>query len=232
MIPVEEEGEERTGDEKRSEEEEVEVEEQSERDEEEEEEGMWQREEPESEVIEQMDRETESGLETQKVRDVAEEKKTADSDKIMKRYRDQLKHPVEEEEQSERDEVGEMKEREDSDAVGEKKEVEERCRKSSEEHRDDADEYRSEGEEKTSLRPCDEGEGIDKESKVTTVSESEEEEIEQLENIKENTNPSLPQKHMMGKKKLSRCDRLPSEVRSVTFDPTPQALMFFRSLQA
>ncbi|MCJ8739822.1 hypothetical protein PDJAM_G00051790 [Pangasius djambal] len=228
LIPVEEEAEERTRDEKRrreEEEEEVEEEGQSERDEEEE--GKRQREESGSKVIEHMERETNSGVETQKARDEMEERKTPDSDKIMERYIDQVEYSGEEEEQSEREEeereynfkneaVEETEEREDSDRVGEEKEVVERCRRSAEEQRDEADECRSEGEGKTSLKHPEEDEGNDRESKVTTMSESENEEIERLESLKENADTPLQQKGMLGKKLLPRCARLPSEESEVS----------------
>ncbi|XP_053095747.1 centrosomal protein of 164 kDa isoform X2 [Pangasianodon hypophthalmus] len=230
LIPVEEEGEERTRDEKRSEEEEqVEAEGQSERDEEEEEEGKRQREESGSEVIEQMERETNSGVETQKARDEMEERKTPDSDKIMERYIDQVEYSGEEEEESGRDEeeeerecnlqneaVEETEEREDSDGVGEEKEEVERCIRSAEEQRDEADECRSEGEGKASLKHPEEDEENDKESKVTKMSESEDEVSERLESLKENADTPLRQKGMLGKKLLTRCDRLPSEESEVS----------------
>lgn len=238
LIPVEEEGEERTRSEKRSEEEEEEiaVEGQSEGDEEEKEEGKWQRKESGSEMIEQLDRETQSVMETPKARDEIEERKTPNSDKVMERYIDQVEYSGEEEEQSEMDEeemreegekdcvlqnevVQEKDEREDSNGVAKEKEIGESCRSSSEEKGDDADVGRSEGEEKTSLKHTEEDEGNNVESKVTKMSESEDEEIERLESTKDNPDTPLQQKDMLGKQRLSRCDRLRSEVRSVTFDP-------------
>lgn len=190
-----------------------------------------------SEVIEQADREAKSGVEMQKVRDEMDEKKTPDSDKIMKRYMDQVDFSGEEDEEERREKgvngcdaqsevAGETEEREDSDEVGEEKEVVERCGARSEEQRDEADGCRSERDE-TSLK---EDERVDEESAATKMSESEDEEMERLKSIKESADTSLRQKGMLGKKMLSGCGRLPSEVRSVTFDPSPPAL--FRCLQA
>lgn len=242
---VEEEGEQRTRDEKRSEdEEEVEVEEQREIDE-----GKWKREEMGSDVIEQMERETKSGVETQKARDEMEERKTPDSDKIMERYIDEVEYFGGEEEQSERDEEGENDcnlqnevieetvEREDSDGVREEEEVVEMHRGSSEEQRDEVDKSMSDGEGKLSLKLPEEDKGTNKDQqktnkKVTKMSENEDGEFERLESIKENADTPLQQKGMLGEKMLPRCDRLPSEVHSVTLDPSPHPLMLFRCLQA
>lgn len=227
LIPVEVECEERTG----SEEEEVEVERQSERDE---------------EKFKQLDRETKSDVEIPKARDELEESETPNSDEIMEKYIDQV-YSGEEEEQSERDEEQMREEGENNcdtqnETVEEKKEMElsnrvqpenvtvEGCRSSSEEKRDEADVGRSEGEEKTSLKHTEEDEGNYNDSKATKMSESEDEEIERLARTKENTDKLLQQKGMLGKKRLPRCDRLPSEVRSVTFDPSAQARTLFRCL--
>lgn len=184
-------------------------------------------------MIEQLDRETQSDMETPKARDEIEERKTPNSDKVMERYIDQVEYSREEEEQSEMDEEGEKDcvlqndvvqekdEREDSNGVAKEKEIGGRCSSSSEEKGYEADVGRSEGEEKTSLKHTEEDEGNNDESKVTKMSESEDEEIERLESTKENPATPLQQKDMLGKKRLSRCDRLCSEVRSVTFDPLP-----------
>lgn len=217
LIPVEGEGEKQRSEE----EEEVEVEGQSEGDVDEEEEGKG------SEVIEQADRKTKSGVEMLKVRDEMEERKTPDSDKTMKRYIDQVEISGEEDEEERREKgenecdaqsevAGETEE--DSDEVGEEKEVVERCGAGSEEQRDEADGCRSERDE-TSLK---EDERVDEESAATKMSESEDEEMERLKSVKESTDTSLRQKSMLGKKTLSCCGR-PSEVRSVTFDPSPPA---------
>ncbi|KAK3531358.1 hypothetical protein QTP70_018153, partial [Hemibagrus guttatus] len=219
LIPVEEEGEERTRSEKRSEEEEeeMEVEGQSKREEEEKEEGKWQRKESGSVVIEQLDRETKSDMETPKARGEMEERRTPNSDKVMERCIDQVEYSGEEEEQSERDEgekdcviqnevVQEKDEREDSNGVAKEKE---RCRSNSKEKRDEADDGRSEGEEKTSLKHTEEDEGNNDESKGTKMSESEDEEIERLESTKENPDT-------LEKKRLPRCERLPSEESEIS----------------
>lgn len=212
----EEEGEERTRDEKRSEEEEeVDVEGQSERDGEEE--GTWQREESGSEEGDEIDdKATKGRVEAQKARDETEERNTPDSDKIMERYVDQVDYSEEEEEQSEKDEegekncdvqnkvVGETKERADSDGVN--REGVERGRNVSDEQRGDADECRSEGE------------------REHPESESDDREIERLPSMNEK---NADVKGMLGKKSLLHTDRLLSEVRSVTFDPSPHDLMLF-----
>ncbi|XP_047676843.1 centrosomal protein of 164 kDa [Tachysurus fulvidraco] len=228
LIPLEAETEERTG----SEEDEVELERQSERDE---------------EMIKQLDRETKSDVEMPKARDELEESETPNSDEIMERYIDQV-YSGEEEEQSERDEeqtreegenncvirneiVEEQEEMELSNRVGQEKAIVERRRSSSEGKRDEADAGRSEGEEKTSLKHTEEDEGNYNDSKATKMSESEDEEIERLESTRENADTLLQQTGMLGKKRLSRCDRLPSEVRSVTFDPSAQARTLFRCLR-
>lgn len=215
---AEEEGEERT-----REEEEVEVERQSrEMDEEEEGEGKWQREES------GCDTETKSGAETQNARDeVTEDRKTPDtSDEIMERY---VEYAGEEEERSERgrreegeterDVQHEVVEETDGDGVREEEEGAESCRRSSEEQRSDR---RTEAERKTSSKPPEEDLGNDEEPKVMKMSESEEEEIERLEGTKGNAGMLLQQKGRAGEKKklLLRCDRLPSEVRNATFDPS------------
>lgn len=218
---------------------------QSERDEKVIEGGEGQREEAGSEVVEQMDRETKSGAETQREGDETEERKTPHSDKITERSTDEAEYSIEEEEQSERDgekrnEEGKKNCEEQNEVVeepgervgsdGEEKEVVERGRSCSEEQRDDdAEEGISEGEGKTSLKHSEEDEETDKESKVMETSKDEA--FGQLENFKESTDMPLQQKSMLGKRVLSRCDRLPSEVRSVNFDPSPQALMLVRCLQ-
>lgn len=225
MIPLEEEDEKQTGDEK----EEVEVEWPSTRDEEEK--GEWQRTESGSEVIEQMDRKATSGVETQKARDETEARGTPDSDKLMERYIDQVAYSGEEEEQSEMD-GGETECNLQNEAVEEMEESKgvERCR-SSGEQRAEADECRSAIEGKTSLKHPEEDEGNDKNTKVTKMSESEDEEFERLDSKKENAGTSLQQTSILGKKLVPRCDQLHSEVRTVTFDPSSQALIFFRCLQ-
>lgn len=207
LIPVEEEGEERT----RSE-----VERQSEMNEEEE--GEWQRQESGSDSIERMDRETRVEM---------AERQTPDNDQIMERYLDQVESYEEEEEQSERNEdemreegekdcvllngaIEVTEEREDSDGDREEKEETERFGSSLEEKDDEADEGRREGER--SLKHAEEDEKNNIESKVAKMSESKDEAIKQSESAKETEG-------MPAKKRLSRCERLPSEVRSVTFDP-------------
>ncbi|XP_046718597.1 centrosomal protein of 164 kDa-like isoform X2 [Silurus meridionalis] len=208
---LEEEGEEQPRDEKRSDEEEIESEGQNVRDEEKE-----GREESGNELNE----EKKSGVETLKEREEMEERKTPDSDKIRERYVDQLEDSGDEEEQSERDEEGkadwnvqnkvveEKKENQDIDGVGEEAES---CRSSSEEQTDKAVERRSEGEGKMSLNHAKEGEGNDKELGASKMSESEDEDIERLRNIKESADTPLQQKCMLGKKQLHRSVRLPSE---------------------
>ncbi|KAF5896485.1 centrosomal protein, partial [Clarias magur] len=202
LLPVEEEeGEEGTRDEKRSEEGEgVEAEGQSERDEEEE--GKWQREQSGSEEGDELDdKETNGRVEAQKARDETEERKTPDSDKIMERYVDQVDFSEEEDEQSEKDEegekenegVGETKEREDSDGEGE-----ERGRRGSDEQRGAADECRSEGEEEH------------------PESESEDREIERLERMKENADVPLQQEGILGEKPLFHTDQLLGEESEIS----------------
>ncbi|XP_060744534.1 centrosomal protein of 164 kDa-like isoform X2 [Tachysurus vachellii] len=213
LIPLEMESEERTG----SEEEEVEEERQSERDE---------------EMIKQLDRETKSDVEIPKARDGLEESETPNSDEIMEKYVDQV-YSGEEEEQSERDEeqmgeegenncailnetVEEKEEMELSNRVRQEKATAERRRSSSEEKRDEADAGRSEGEEKTSVKHTEEDEGNYNDSKATKMSESEDEEIERIERTKENTDKLLQQTGMLGKKRLPRSDRLPSEESEIS----------------